>query len=80
MTDERDLKTRTFFEKCLGNVFRVEAIEQVEGLAYPLIEFHVGHMLGYEKYNDSIWIEPRYIKLATGPSEQQLKREDSCPS
>jgi len=64
LTDKEDMRTRTLFENCLGKVFRIEAIDEVEGFPYPLIELHVGHILGKERNADAIWVEPEYLEPA----------------
>jgi|GEM_PF-2101161 len=71
VVDKDGINTRTIFEKCVGRFFRVEAIEQVDGLAYPLIELHVGRVLGYENYNDSVWIEPEYLEPAKASADSR---------
>lgn len=82
VVDKDCVNTRTVFEECVGRFFRVEAIEQVEGLAYPLIELHVGRVLGYENFLDSIWIEPKYVEAAkaTADPEEPNPKDTTCPS
>jgi len=62
LTDDEDLKTRTLFENCVGKVFRIEALHNVEGLPFPLVELRVGHVLGKEPSADSIWVEPEHLE------------------
>lgn len=82
VVDQQGINTRSVFEKCVGRFFRVEAIEHVEGLAYPLIELNVGRVLGYENYRDSIWIEPEYLERTKASSESREAdpKQDSCRS
>jgi hypothetical protein len=72
LTDDKDMKTRTLFENCLGKAFRIEAIENVEGFPYPLVELHVGHILGKERHTDAIWVEPEYLEPAK-PERYEVK-------
>lgn len=64
--DDDDMQTRTLFEKCLGRVFTVAAIEHVEGLEDELIELNVGHVLGKSACLETIWVEPKYLELQSG--------------
>jgi hypothetical protein len=61
--DDRELKTRTLFEKCLGETFVVVALETVGGLPYQLVQLDVGHMLGKDPCLETIWVEPEYLKV-----------------
>lgn len=61
--DDRELQTRTLFEKCLGKTFPIVALETVDGLPYPLVRLDVGHILGEPTYNQTIWVEPEYLQL-----------------
>ncbi len=65
LRDEDDLQTLSLFEKCLGHIFTVIALDHVEGLPYPLIELHVGpgHEDAGEDLYQSIWVEPEYLKI-----------------
>ena len=83
VVDQKGVNTRSVLEKCLGRFFRVEAIERIEGLAYPLIQLNVGRVLGYENYRDSIWIEPEYLertKASPASREADPQQEDRCRS
>jgi len=62
LRDEESLKTRTLFEDCPGKCFRIERLEHVEGLNYPLAELHVGHLDGREPSLEVIWVEPEYLE------------------
>ena len=61
--DDRELQTRTLFEKCLGKTFPIVALESVDGLPYPLVRLDVGHILGEPTYNQTIWVEPEYLQV-----------------
>ena len=40
-----ELKTRTLFEKCLGETFTVAELQTVVGLRYQLVQLDVGRLL-----------------------------------
>ncbi len=63
LRDEDDLQTQSLFEQCLGHIFTVIALDHVEGLPYPLVELHVGHIDGGEDFAQSIWVEPEYLQI-----------------
>ena len=63
LRDDEDLKTRTLFEKCLGQSFVIVEVESVEGVPYPLAKLDVGHVLGNESWEHTIWVEPEYLQL-----------------
>jgi hypothetical protein len=48
LQDDKDLQTRTLFEKCLGRSFVVVAVESIEGVSYSLAKLDVGYVLGEE--------------------------------
>ncbi len=62
--DDGELQTRTLFEKCLGKTFRVVELETVDGLPYQLVKLNVGHVVGEAAYLETIWVEPKYLRLA----------------
>jgi hypothetical protein len=61
--DDQELRTRTLFEKCLGKTFTIIALENVDELRHPLIRLDVGHILGEPPYGQTIWIEPKYLRI-----------------
>jgi hypothetical protein len=61
--DDRELQTRTLFEKCLGKTFRIAGLENVKGLPFPLVRLDVGDMVGKEAFMETIWVEPEYLQL-----------------
>jgi hypothetical protein len=63
LKDDRELQTRTLFEKCLGKTFPIVALETVDGLPYPLARLDVGHILGEAAYMHTIWVEPEYLRV-----------------
>jgi hypothetical protein len=61
--EDEELQTRSLFEKCVGKVFSVQAIEKIEGLDHPMIQLDVGEALGRHSWEHTIWIELRYVEL-----------------
>jgi hypothetical protein len=61
--DDKELATRSLCKKCLGEGFKIQALENVEGLSYPLIKLDVGHVLGKQSWEETIWIEPEFVEL-----------------
>ena len=59
LKDDRELKTKTVFTKCLGKVFKVE------GFQHELIELNVGRVLGKRSYMETIYIEPEFVDVVT---------------
>jgi hypothetical protein len=66
LLDKEDMPTRTLFEKCLGKSFVVEAVESVEGVPFPLAKLDVGHVIGEESWEHTIWVEPEYLQPLGG--------------
>jgi len=60
--DRDDMRTRTLFEKCVGQVFDVADLETVEGVPYQLAKLNVGHVIGQEEHMQAIWVEPQYLQ------------------
>jgi hypothetical protein len=46
--DDEELKTRSLFEKCLGQSFVISAMESFDGVPFPLARIDVGHIIGKE--------------------------------
>jgi hypothetical protein len=65
LKDDPQLKTREVFEKCVGRTFEIKGIDEVEGLARPLVRLEVGEVAGQESYMETIWIESEYLRSAT---------------
>jgi hypothetical protein len=63
LRDDEDLQTRTLFEKCLGQSFVVSAVESFEGVPFPLARIDVGHVIGKETWEHTIWVEHEYLKI-----------------
>ena len=61
--DDKVLKTRALFEKCLGKTFTVAGMQTIEGLAYQLVQLDVGHIRGRTPYLETIWVEPEYLQI-----------------
>ncbi len=64
LNDSDELRTRSLLEKCVGQVFEVTGLQSVEGLDFPFIGLDVGHMVGAQSWEHTIWIEPQYVELA----------------
>jgi hypothetical protein len=63
LRDDEELATRALFEKCVGQTFVVDGLEQVEGLPYPLARIDVGDVVGEERWKHTIWVEPEYLQV-----------------
>jgi hypothetical protein len=61
--DDEKLQTRTLFEKCLGRTFVIAAVESFEGAPSPLARIDVGHVIGREPWEHTIWVEREYLEL-----------------
>jgi hypothetical protein len=64
--DDREMHTRSLFEKCVGRTFPIAALETVDGLPEPLVRLDVGHILGEPSCMHTIWVEPRHLLLEDG--------------
>lgn len=65
LPDDRDLKTRSLFEKCLGVTFEVMALERVDDLDVPLVRLDVGSVVGKKTWEHTIWIEPKFVEIVS---------------
>ena len=61
--DDGDLRTRTLFEKCLGQSFVISAVESFNGVPFPLAKIDVGHVLGRRPWEHTLWVEGKYLEL-----------------
>ena len=61
--DDDELHTRTLFQKCLGRSFVIGAVESFEGVPFPLARIDVGHVVGKEPCEHTIWVEREYLEL-----------------
>jgi len=61
--DDNELKTRTLFEKCLGQSFVISAVESFDGVPFPLARIDVGHVVGKEPWEHTIWVERKYLAV-----------------
>jgi len=61
VSDDEKLQTRTLFEKCLGQSFVIAAVESFEGVPFPLARIDVGHVVGKEPWEHTIWVEAEYL-------------------
>ena len=62
--DDKELHTRTLFQKCLGQSFVISAVESFEGVPFPLARIDVGHAVGKEPWERTIWVELEFLELA----------------
>ena len=60
---DNDMQTKLVFELCLGRIFPIENLKQVEGLPYKLAELFVGEVVGEADYMHSIWVEPEFLEV-----------------
>ena len=58
-----EFKTPEIFRRCLGRVFAVNDIRQVDGLGYPLIGLNIGEVLEKASYMETIYVEPDCLEL-----------------
>jgi hypothetical protein len=63
LRDDGDMQTRSLFEKCLRQCFVVIAMEPFEGVPFPLAKLDVGHVVGEESWNQTIWVEQEYLHV-----------------
>ena len=64
LRDDEDLQTKSLFEACVGKTFEVKGVETVPGSTTVLCELHVGHVVGVQDFEHSIWVEPEYLERA----------------
>ena len=63
--DKDDMQTLTLFEKCLGQTFVVADVESIDGVPFPLAKLDVGHVVGKQPWERTIWVEPEYLQVET---------------
>jgi hypothetical protein len=63
LRDDEVLQTRSLFEKCLGQSFVIAAVESFEGVPFPLARIDVGHVIGKEPWEHSIWVEREHLEM-----------------
>jgi hypothetical protein len=61
--DQGDTQTRTLFEKCLGQTFVVGDVESFEGVPFPLAKLDLGHVVGKQTWEHTIWVELEYLQV-----------------
>jgi hypothetical protein len=61
--DDQELQTRTLFQKCLGQSFVIGAVESFDSVPFPLARIDVGHVVGKEPWEQTIWVEREYLEL-----------------
>ena len=63
LQDDEELQTRTLFQKCLGQSFVIAAAECFDGVPFPLAKIDVGHVIGKQSWEHTIWVEREYLGL-----------------
>jgi hypothetical protein len=63
LRDDEELQTGTLFQTCLGQSFVIAAIESFDGVPFPLARIDVGHLVGKQPWEHSIWVEMEYLQL-----------------
>ena len=63
LRDDAELQTRTLFDKCLGQSFVIAEVESFEGVPFPLARIDVGHVIGKEPWESTIWVEREYLEM-----------------
>jgi hypothetical protein len=63
LSQDEEFNTQEIFERCLGHVFTIASIQQVDGLEHPLIGLDIGEILRKEQYMETIYVEPEYLEL-----------------
>lgn len=61
--DDEELKTRSLFEKCLGQLFVISAVESFDDVSFRLARIDVGQVIGKEPWEHAVWVEPEYLEL-----------------
>jgi hypothetical protein len=60
---DNDIQTKQIFELCLGRIFPIEDLKQVEDLPCELVELLVGEVVGEADYMHSIWVESEFLEV-----------------
>jgi hypothetical protein len=55
--------------QCLGRSFVIAAVEQFDGVPFSLARIDVGHVLGKEPWEHTIWVEQEYLQPARLPAK-----------
>jgi hypothetical protein len=63
--DNDDTQTRTLFENCLGQSFVVADLESFDAVPFPLAKLDVGHVVGKQPWEHTIWVELEYLQVET---------------
>jgi hypothetical protein len=61
--DDEELQTHNLFQKCLSQSFVIAAVESFDGVPFPLARIDVGHVIGKEPWEHTIWVEREYLEL-----------------
>jgi len=68
LPDDAEFQTQALFQKCLGRSFVISAIESFEGVLFPLAGIDVGHVIGKEPWEHTIWVQLEYLRPTDAPS------------
>jgi len=68
LQDDEEMQTRALFQKCVGHSFIIAAVESFDGVPFPLAKIDVGHVLGKEPWEHTIWVEQEYLQAAIPPT------------
>jgi hypothetical protein len=66
LPSDDEFKTPDVLRRCLGRVFAVADIRQVEGLCHPMIGLDIGEVLEKQSCEETIYVEPEYLELVKG--------------
>ena len=68
LPDDAEFQTQALFQKCLGRSFVISAIESFEGVPFPLAGIDVGHVIGKEPWEHTIWVQLEYLRSTGAPA------------
>ncbi len=68
LNDDDDMRTRTLFQKCVGETFVVAGVQQPQRLPHRLVQLDVGQVVGEQSYLHTIWIEEELVELTPSVS------------
>jgi hypothetical protein len=63
LKNDKDLQTRSLFERCLGESFVITELVSADGLSHQLVQLDVGHVVGRSPYLETIWVEPEFLEI-----------------
>ena len=68
LRDDRELQTRELFDKCLGQSFVIAAVDWFDRVPFPLARIDVGHLIGKQPWEHTIWVEMEHFEGGGSPS------------